>query len=129
MPVTPAVVRIAAAGIAFHATNHVIVPLIPPVSWHVGTVYHLISAPVYAALILPVLRGRNWARVVITVLLGCQFAGRFVVWALFPEAGVHVALVAGWAVSLTVFALLWIPRRAHRHFRTRTSAGIDGHPN
>ncbi|MFE9322846.1 hypothetical protein ACIHDR_22590 [Nocardia sp. NPDC052278] len=44
MPTTPAAVRIAAAGVGIHAINHLIVPLIPPANWTVGTVYHLISA-------------------------------------------------------------------------------------
>ncbi|TQM31908.1 hypothetical protein [Nocardia bhagyanarayanae] len=117
MRASPAAVRIAVVGIGIHAINHVVVPLLPPTNWNVGTVYHLIAAPVYAALILPLLAGRRWARVVITVLLGCQFAGRFVVWALFPETGARLALIAGWAISATVLALLWIPRPARRHFR------------
>ncbi|MFC9995428.1 hypothetical protein [Nocardia sp. NPDC127526] len=91
--------------------------LVPPVGWNPGTIYHLISAPLYAALILPLLGGRNWARITISILLGCQFAGRFVVWVMFPSSGVHVALLTGWAISLIVLAALWIPRSARDHFR------------
>ncbi|MFI6871326.1 hypothetical protein [Nocardia sp. NPDC050406] len=113
----PLTVRLAAAGIAVHAVNHIVVLLIPPVGWNVGTVYHLIGAPLYAVLALQVWRGREWARIVITVLLGCQFAGRFVVWAIWPEAGVHAMLIAGWTLSLCVLALLWIPRATREYFR------------
>lgn len=113
----PVTVRLAAAGIAIHAINHLIVLVIPPTGWNVGTVYHLLGAPVYAALLLPILAGCGWARVTITVLLGCQFAGRFVVWILFPESGVRLALLAGWALSLAVLTLLWLPRASRRHFR------------
>ncbi|MFI9506888.1 hypothetical protein [Nocardia sp. NPDC052566] len=116
MPTTPTAVQVAAAGIGIHAINHIVVNLIPPVGWNVGTVYHLISAPLYAALLYYVLRGRNWARITITVLLGCQIAGRGVVWALFPTAGVHAALIAGWALSVAILALLWAPRSTRRYF-------------
>ncbi|WP_084530004.1 hypothetical protein [Nocardia crassostreae] len=128
MLATPSPVHIAAIGIAIHAINHLIVPLIPPIGWNVGTIYHLISAPIYAALIPPILNGRNWARITITVLLACQFAGRFVVWALFPETGAHLALIAGWTISIVVLALLWIPRSSRRHFRSTESAdsGMPG---
>lgn len=113
----PISVRVAAVGVGIHAVNHVIVPLIPPVGWNVGTFYHLLMAPVYAALILPLLRGRNWARILITVLLACQFGGRFVVWAMWPEVGVQAMLVFGWTLSLIVLTALWIPRSAREHFR------------
>ncbi|MBF6348555.1 MULTISPECIES: hypothetical protein [Nocardia] len=115
----PIPVRVAAAGTGIHAINHLIVPLIPPTSWHVGTVYHLISAPLYAALLVPLLRGRNWARVLVTVLLACQFGGRFVVWLLFPGTAVHLALLAGWTLSVVVLAALWVPRSARAYFRRR----------
>ncbi|GAB4585083.1 hypothetical protein [Nocardia sp. IFM 10818] len=117
MPGSPLSVRVAAAGVGIHAINHLIVILVPPVSWNPGTIYHLISAPLYAALILPLLGGRNWARITISILLACQFAGRFVVWVMFPSIGVHYALLAGWAISLIVLAALWIPRSARDHFR------------
>ncbi|MBF6327665.1 hypothetical protein [Nocardia transvalensis] len=126
MPGSPVSVRVAAAGIAIHAVNHLVVPLIPPVGFNVGTVYHLISAPLYAAMIIPLLRGRNWARIVMTVLLGSQFAGRFVVWVLYPSSGVHLALVAGWTVSLIVLAALWLPRSARQHFRGRVETALTG---
>ncbi|WP_433577204.1 hypothetical protein [Nocardia brasiliensis] len=113
----PLTVRLAVLGIGIHAVNHVLVLVFSPFSWHVGTVFHLISAPLYAALLLPVLRGRNWARITITVLLGGQFLGRFVVWVLFPTTGAHLALLAGWTLSLIVFALLWTPPSTRRHFR------------
>lgn len=112
----PVPVRWAAFGIGVHAVDHLIVPLVPPSGWNVGTVYHLVSAPVYAAMILPVLAGRRWARMVMTVLLGGQFAGRFVVWVLFPETGARLALLAGWAVSIAVLVLLWAPGSARRYF-------------
>ncbi|AFU06032.1 hypothetical protein [Nocardia brasiliensis] len=115
----PLTVRLAALGIGIHAVNHVLVLVFSPFSWHVGTVFHLISAPLYAALLLPVLRGRNWARITITVLLGGQFLGRFVVWVLFPTTGAHLALLAGWTLSLIVFALLWTPPSTRLHFRHR----------
>ncbi|MBF6546625.1 hypothetical protein [Nocardia brasiliensis] len=113
----PLTVRLAALGIGIHAVNHVLVLMFSPFSWHVGTVFHLISAPLYAALLLPVLRGRNWARITITVLLGGQFLGRFVVWVLFPTTGAHLALLAGWTLSLVIFALLWVPKSTRQHFR------------
>ncbi|WP_338769464.1 hypothetical protein V7968_05665 [Nocardia vulneris] len=113
----PLTVRLAALGIGIHAVNHVLVLVFSPFSWHVGTVFHLISAPLYAALLLPVLRGHNWARITITVLLGGQFLGRFVVWVLFPTTGAHLALLAGWTLSLIIFALLWTPPSTRRHFR------------
>ncbi|MEU0871268.1 hypothetical protein [Nocardia brasiliensis] len=113
----PLTVRLAALGIGIHAVNHVLVLMFSPFSWHVGTVFHLISAPLYAALLLPVLRGRNWARITITVLLGGQFLGRFVVWVLFPTTGAHLALLAGWTLSLVIFALLWVPKSTRHHFR------------
>ncbi|MEU0503564.1 hypothetical protein [Nocardia sp. NPDC005998] len=114
---TPITVRIAALGIGIHAIDHIIVLLWPPFGWHVGTVFHLISGPVYAALILPVVRGRNWARITISFLLGGQFIGRFVVWMLFSSSGAHTALLAGWTLSVIVLALLWIPAATRRHFR------------
>ncbi|WP_280382102.1 hypothetical protein [Nocardia wallacei] len=118
----PPSVRVAAAGVGIHALNHIIVNLVPPVGWNVGTIYHLISAPLYAALILPLLRGRDWARITMTVLLAAQFAGRFVVWILFPSSGVHLALIAGWTITLTVLTALWFPRSARDHFRRARSA-------
>jgi hypothetical protein len=113
---TPLTVRLGAAGIGVHAVDHVLVLLVPPVGWNIGTVYHLIGAPLYAALLLPLLRGRSWARDTLTVLLGCQCAGRFVVWVLFPDAGVHAALIFGWTVSAVVLTLLWIPGCASGYF-------------
>ncbi|WP_280446203.1 hypothetical protein [Nocardia brasiliensis] len=119
----PLAVRLAALGIGIHAVNHVLVLVFSPFSWHVGTVFHLISAPLYAALLLPVLRGRNWARITITVLLGGQFLGRFVIWILFPTTGAHLALLAGWTLSLIIFALLWTPPSTRHHFR-RVRTGL-----
>ncbi|MFQ6228633.1 hypothetical protein [Nocardia sp. NPDC002869] len=119
---TPLTVRLAAAGIGVHAVDHVLVLLVPPAGWNIGTVYHLIGAPLYAALLLPILHGRNWARVTVTVLLGCQFAGRFVVWVLFPEAGVHAALIFGWTVSAALLTLLWISGSARGYFRRSAAA-------
>ncbi|MFI6211992.1 hypothetical protein ACIBCD_08340 [Nocardia brasiliensis] len=119
----PLTVRLAALGIGIHAVNHVLVLVFSPFSWHVGTVFHLISAPLYAALLLPVLRGRNWARITITVLLGGQFLGRFVIWILFPTTGAHLALLAGWTLSLIIFALLWTPPSTRHHFR-RVRTGL-----
>ncbi|QLY30853.1 hypothetical protein [Nocardia huaxiensis] len=118
----PVTVRIAALGIGIHAINHIIVLLTSPFSWNVGTVYHLLGAPIYAALIPPILRGRNWARITITVLLVCQFGGRFVVWALWPSEGVRAALVFGWVLSLLVFVMLWAPRGSRAHFRPRVES-------
>ncbi|MEV5839080.1 hypothetical protein [Nocardia sp. NPDC052112] len=112
----PTAVRIAALGIGIHAIDHIIVLLWPPFEWHIGTVFHLISGPVYALLVLPVLRGRNWARITISLLLGGQFIGRFVVWVLFPTGGAHAALLVGWTISVIVLALLWIPARSRQHF-------------
>ncbi|MEV6277297.1 hypothetical protein [Nocardia sp. NPDC051832] len=117
MSTTPLPVRIATAGVGVHAINHLVVLLIPPVGWNVGTVYHLIGAPLYAVLLLPLWRGRNWARLTITGLLGCQFAGRFVVWVLFPETGVHAALLFGWTLSTVVLLALWLPAAARHHFQ------------
>lgn len=116
----PLTVRLSALGIGIHAVNHLLVVALGPFSWHVGTVFHLISAPVYAALLLLILRGRNWARITITILLGCQFIGRFVVWILFPTTGVHLALLTGWTLSLAVLALLWIPPATRHHFHRHT---------
>ncbi|MCM6778206.1 hypothetical protein NDR87_32460 [Nocardia sp. CDC159] len=123
MPSSPMFVRIAALGVGIHALNHLIVLLIPPVGMNPGTVYHLIGAPVYAALVLPLLRGRNWARILITVLLGFQFVGRFVVWALFPETGAHLALILGWTISIITLTLLWAPRASRAHFRSDERVG------
>ncbi|MFE9579215.1 hypothetical protein ACFYO1_22710 [Nocardia sp. NPDC006044] len=124
MSAAPITVRMAALGIAIHAINHVLVLVLSPFSWNVGTVFHLIHAPLYAALVWPVLRGKNWARILITVLLGGQFIGRFVVWVMFPSAGAHLALIGGWALSIVVLTLLWAPGTSRRYFRrTRTRAG------
>ncbi|MBP2188498.1 hypothetical protein [Nocardia goodfellowii] len=117
MSKTPIPVRIAVVGIGMHAINHIVVLLIPPFGWNPGTIYHSIGAPLYAALLLPIRRGRNWARVTITILLGCQFAGRFVVWALFPASGVHAALLFGWTLSTVILLLLWLPAAARNHFQ------------
>ncbi|RDI46701.1 hypothetical protein [Nocardia mexicana] len=122
MPGAPLSIRVAAVGVGIHAINHIIVNLVPPVGWNVGTIYHLIGAPLYAALILPLLRGRNWARIAITVLLASQFAGRFVVWILFPTSGVHLALIAGWTITLIALTAMWAPQPARAHFR-RTPSG------
>ncbi|PXX65333.1 hypothetical protein DFR70_104396 [Nocardia tenerifensis] len=120
---SPIPVRVAAAGIAVHAINHVVVLMFSPFSWNVGTVFHLVCAPLYAALVLPVWRGRNWARITITVLLGGQFLGRFVVWALFPSTGAHLALIGGWALSVVVLTLLWAPASTRRYFRAAAHSG------
>lgn len=120
----PITVRVAAIGIGIHAINHVLVLAFSPFSWNVGTVFHLIGAPLYAAILLPLLRGKNWARVTITVLLGAQFLGRFVVWVLFPS--VHLALIGGWALSVVVFVLLWVPGSSRRYFR-RAEAPAEAH--
>ncbi|MEU8895530.1 hypothetical protein [Nocardia sp. NPDC048505] len=114
---TPLPVRIATVGVGVHAVNHLVVLSVPPFGWNPGTVYHLIGAPLYAALLLPLWRGRGWARGTVTVLLGCQFAGRFVVWALFPATGVHAALLFGWTLSTIVLPLLWLPAAARKHFQ------------
>lgn len=124
MSATPLTVRLAALGIGIHAINHVVVGVLPPISWNVGTFYHLITAPVYAALLLPLLRGRNWARIVMTVELGCQFLGRFVVWVLFPSTGAHLALIAGWTISIVVLVLLWLPHASREHFAAHTPAEV-----
>ncbi|MFG1790374.1 hypothetical protein [Nocardia sp. NPDC049149] len=113
----PITVRIAAIGVLFHAINHVLVLVLSPFSWNVGTVFHVINAPLYAALVLPLLHGRNWTRVLITFLLACQFLGRFVVWVMFPSAGVHLALIAGWVLTIVVLSLLWATTSSRRHFR------------
>ncbi|WP_069163060.1 hypothetical protein [Nocardia altamirensis] len=122
----PITVRIAATGVAVHAINHILVVVLSPFSWHVGTVFHLTHAPLYAALVLPLLRGKNWARILITFLLGGQFLGRFVVWVMFPSAGAHLALIAGWALSIVVLTLLWAPAASRRHYRkTRTPSVVE----
>ncbi len=119
MPRSPLPVRIAALGVGIHAIDHILVVLIPPLGVNPGTLYHLISAPIYAALILPLLRGRAWSRILITVLLACQFLGRFIVWILFPQTGAHLALVFGWTISIVVLVLLWASRA---HFRVKTAS-------
>ncbi|MFC9438797.1 hypothetical protein [Nocardia sp. NPDC057030] len=117
MSAAPITVRVAALGIAIHAINHVLVLAFSPFSWNVGTVFHLIHAPLYAALVWPVLLGKNWARILITFFLGGQFVGRFVVWVIFPSAGAHLALIGGWALSIVVLTMLWAPSSSRRHFR------------
>ncbi|MEV6556553.1 hypothetical protein AB0M22_12610 [Nocardia sp. NPDC051756] len=117
MSAAPITVRVAALGIAIHAINHVLVLVFSPFSWNVGTVFHLIHAPLYAALVWPVLLGKNWARILITFFLGGQFLGRFVVWVMFPSAGAHLALIGGWALSIVVLTLLWAAGSSRRHFR------------
>ncbi|QBS41954.1 hypothetical protein [Nocardia sp. CS682] len=117
MSASPITVRMAVFGIGIHAINHVLVLLFSPFSWNVGTVFHLTHGPIYAALLVPILRGKNWARITITVLLAGQFLGRFVVWVMFPSTGAHLALIGGWALSVVVLTLLWVPGSTRRYFR------------
>ncbi|MFD6155066.1 hypothetical protein ACFWF7_16710 [Nocardia sp. NPDC060256] len=124
MSASPITVRIAALGIAIHAINHVLVLVFSPFSWNVGTVFHLIHAPLYAALVWPVLLGKNWARILITFFLGGQFLGRFVVWVMFPSAGAHLALLGGWALSVVVLTLLWVPGSTRRYFRRARTVAV-----
>lgn len=111
----PLPVALAADGVLIHAVNH-LWTLFPIRTIHPGTVFHAVSAPLYAWLVYQIRAGRKWARVAITVLLGCQFAGRFVIFAMYPDTGVRLTLLAGWLLSLAILALLWLPRSARAYF-------------
>ena len=108
----PATVRWAAVGIAEATVGHFVALAVPP--HPIADLYHVISGPLYGWLGVMVLRGRNWARVAITVLLVVQSIGRlhFATGA----AWVRVANAIGWPIALAVIVLLWWPAASRRHF-------------
>ncbi|WP_433273741.1 hypothetical protein ACQPZF_19865 [Actinosynnema sp. CS-041913] len=126
----PAAVLLAVVGIGVHAFNHVtvvvqdvwrLVATPEAASFNPGTVYHPISAVLYAWLATTVHSGRNGGRIAITVLLACQAVGRYFVFVSYPEVEVRADLVTGWAMSAVVLCLLWIPEASRRHFAKRAA--------
>lgn len=125
---TPPWIVVAAAGIGAHAFNHVTVVvqdlwrlIASPESadFNPGNIYHPISAVLYVWLAVLVYSGRNWGRIAITVLLGFQAVGRYFVFVSYPSLEVRADLVTGWALSVVVLCLLWIPAAARGHFARR----------
>ncbi|CAL9520171.1 hypothetical protein SUDANB95_03784 [Actinosynnema sp. ALI-1.44] len=121
----PVGVVVAAVGIGVHAFNHVTVVVQDvwrfvadpdAASVNPGTIYHPISAVLYAWLAARVLSGRNRARVVITVLLASQAVGRYFVFVSYPEVEVRADLVSGWALSAVVLGVLWGAASARTYF-------------
>ncbi|RAS68939.1 hypothetical protein C8D87_1021017 [Lentzea atacamensis] len=116
-------VLVAVVGIGVHAFNHFTIGLQDVLGGQLspGAIYHPVSFVLYTWLALAVLDGKNWARITISVLLLGQFAGRFFVLFAYPEAWPE--LVGGWAVSLVVGWLLWVPQGARAYFRKREVVG------
>lgn len=108
----PLTVRLAALGIAEATIGHFVALFVPP--YPVADLYHVITGPLYGWLGVMVLRGRNRARVAITVLLVVQSIGRLH-FATGPT-WVHVANAIGWPIAFAVIVLLWWPLASRRHF-------------
>ncbi|ONI75205.1 hypothetical protein ALI144C_41430 [Actinosynnema sp. ALI-1.44] len=116
---------VASAGIGAHAFNHITVVvqdlwrlLAAPetAGFNPGTIYHPVSAVLYIWLAAAVYTGRRWSRVAITVLLVFQAVGRYFVFVSYPSLEVRADLVTGWALSVVVVCLLWIPTFSRHHF-------------
>ncbi len=125
----PPAVVVAAVGIGVHAFNHVtvvvqdvwrFVEMPDAASINPGTIYHPIGVVLYVWLATAVHSGRNWARIAITVSLAFQAVGRYFVFFAYPTIEVRADLVSGYALSVVVLALLWLPAAARRHFRARS---------
>lgn len=115
----PVAVRWAAAGTMIEVVQHGVALCVPP--HPTADLFHAVSGPLYAWLALMVLRGRNWVRVTITVLLAVQGVGRVIVFA-GGSTWVQAGNVVGWAVSLAIVALLWWPPSSRRHFAPEQTA-------
>lgn len=127
----PATVLLAVVGIGIHAFDHVRTAmedlwglLADPAHAHFnpGNIYHPLSAPLYAWLAVMIWRGRGWARVLMTISLAGQFAGRFVVFFAFPQPQARADLLGGWLVSTAVLILLWAAPPTREYFRRRKGA-------
>jgi len=81
----------------------------PPYQPGVEHAFHLVFGLLYAWLALR-LPGERRHRILLTVLLGIQFAGRFVVFALIEEPWIRASLIPGALITIVLVALLWKPR-------------------
>lgn len=122
----PAPLVVAVVGIGVHTFNHVsvvvqdiwrLISTPDQATFNPGTIYHPVSAVLYAVLAMLIYRGRNWARVVMTVQLAGQAVGRCFVFQAFPTVETRAELITGWALSAVVLVLLWAPAATRRHFR------------
>ncbi|MBE1491342.1 hypothetical protein [Plantactinospora soyae] len=87
--------------------EHLYALVTPPYQLGVEHAFHLSFGVAYAWLALGSRFGRGWRRVLLTVLLGIQFIGRFFVFALITEPWIRASLVPGALLTIVLVALLW----------------------
>jgi hypothetical protein len=87
--------------------EHLYALVTPPYELGIEHAFHFTFGVAYAWLALRLSAGRRWHRVLLTVLLGIQFVGRFFVFAAFTDTVIRVSLVPGALITLVVVWLLW----------------------
>ncbi|MEO3748255.1 hypothetical protein [Plantactinospora sp. B5E13] len=109
--VPPRRLRTAAVLVWVLVVEHVFALVTPPYELGVEHVFHLTFGAAYAWLALCLPTGRRAHRVLLTVLLGIQLAGRCVVFTLIPDTWIRALLVLGALLTIAVLTLIWRPTR------------------
>lgn len=108
----------AAVATALLVVEHIYALATPPFGLHVPFFFHLTFAGLYTWLGIEIWHGTGWAAIVLTVLLGTQSIGRIFVWRAEDRsnaATVKAILATGFAITLVVLALLWLPAASRNY--------------
>lgn len=83
-----------------------------------GTVYHLIHVVLFAWLGVMSQKGKNWARIAVTVVLVFGILGTYFSFSSStPEPGLYKSMnIFSWLVAFTILGLLWIPPSTRQYF-------------
>lgn len=83
-----------------------------------GLIYHLILAALFLWLALMIREGRNWARVVVTIVSILGAAGTFFSFSSpTPSPELYKTLnIISWLLASATIGLLWLPQRSRSYF-------------
>jgi hypothetical protein len=83
-----------------------------------GLIYHLIFGGLFLWLALKIYKGRNWARIVVTVVSVLGSVGTFFSFSSpTPTPELYKTLnIISWLLALATVGLLWLPPRSRAYF-------------
>lgn len=115
----PPQINWAVACIIVLVAEHLFALATPPYGLGVPQLFHLSFGGLYAWLAVMVHAGKGWALILLTALLATQSIGRVPVYVTEDRRYARLLrglLVAGFAVTLIVVLLLWLPPSSRAYF-------------
>lgn len=92
-----------------------------------GLIYHLIFGMLFTWLALKIRTGRNWARILVSIVLVFGIVGTFFSFSSpTPMPALYKTLnITSWLLAFATLGLLWLPGNAQAYFGIKPHTSVD----